>query len=158
MPIQPLDTHLLSTLSEQARRTPRRRQNLNLHADAAANCHRFFNAMEPDSYVVPHRHCDAGKEETMIVLSGRMALLCFDDAGNLSERHLLSPNGPCFGVHVPLNAWHSVVALESGTVFLEAKGGPYVPLGAADFAPWAPREGSADAAAYLEQLRRLALG
>jgi hypothetical protein len=47
-----------------------------------------------------------------------------------------------------------VLALESGTVFFEAKAGTYVPLAAEERAAWAPAEGEAGVAAHLAGLRR----
>jgi hypothetical protein len=44
-----------------------------------------------------------------------------------------------------------VFALEPGTVFLEAKAGPYLPLSADEKAPWAPVEGDGKAPALLAE-------
>jgi len=59
------------------------------------------------------------------------------------------------GADIPHGVYHSVVALEPGSVFFEAKAGPYVPIRDAERAPWAPRESEPAVAAYLEQLERL---
>ena len=40
------------------------------------------------------------------------------------------------------------LALEPGTVFFEAKAGPYLPLAAEEKAPWAPAEGDPGVADY----------
>lgn len=127
-----------------ARQSPRCRKNLNLHDSPAAPAQRFFNAIEPDSYVRPHRHLDAGKEETLLVVCGRIGVLVFDDDGLVVESAVLAAGTPVFGYHFPLGVWHSIVALEAGSVFLEVKGGPYLPFATGDFADWAPDEGSAD--------------
>lgn len=44
----------------------------------------------------------------------------------------LSPNGPVVAVNIPAGQWHTVQALESGTVILEMKNGKYEPLGEED--------------------------
>ena len=44
----------------------------------------------------------------------------------------LSPNGPVVAVNIPIGQWHTVRSLESGTVILEVKDGPYEPLGLED--------------------------
>lgn len=150
-----LDDTLLTPLREAAQIHPRRRMNLNLHISPEAACQRFFNALEEDSYVPPHRHLAADKEETMVVVQGSLGVLVFDDAGQIAASCRLEAGSRRFGVHIPLACWHSVVALDGGCVFLEAKGGPYVPLTAAECAPWAPAAGSPQAATYLEALRRL---
>jgi len=35
-------------------------------------------------------------------------------------------------INIPAGQWHTVKALESGTVIIEMKNGPYEPLGAED--------------------------
>ena len=44
----------------------------------------------------------------------------------------LSPNGAVVALNVPAGQWHTVKALESGSVILEMKNGPFEPLGAED--------------------------
>ncbi|MBS1209272.1 MAG: hypothetical protein H6R19_1670 [Proteobacteria bacterium] len=155
MPASLFDTGLLDRLSAAARANPRLRQNHNLHAGPNDPVQRFFNAIEPGSYVIPHRHLAAGKDETLLMLRGRLGLILFDDAGHVSATHLLAPASNCMGFHLGLNVWHSVVALESGCVFFEIKTGPYRALSAEEQAPWAPAEGSPAAQAYERQLHTL---
>lgn len=44
----------------------------------------------------------------------------------------LSPNGPVVALNVPLGQWHTVKALESGSVIMEFKDGPYESQSLAD--------------------------
>jgi cupin fold WbuC family metalloprotein len=148
--VTPLD---LAALCRAAAASPRRRLNLNLHVDYADPCQRLFNAVEPDSYLRPHRHTEPAKPECFVAIRGRFHLLIFDAAGTVSERIELAPSGPVTAADVPPGVWHGVVALEPGSIFFETKPGPYEPLTDKDFAPWAPPEGSPVAAAYLERLR-----
>ncbi|MFA9439688.1 WbuC family cupin fold metalloprotein [Uliginosibacterium sp. sgz301328] len=144
---------LLDDLCAQAAASPRRRRNHNLHANTEDPAQRFFNALQPDSYVVPHRHIIPGKEETLIVVRGRLGVLFFDDRGDVTETRVLSPGGDDFGLFIPTGLWHSVIALEPA-VFFEAKRGPYRPLEDSEFAPWAPAEGTDGAATCLAMMRR----
>lgn len=150
-----IDTALLDEVSGEARAAARRRKNRNFHPDNDFPAHRLLNAIEPGSYVVPHRHLDPLKDESMIVLRGRMGLVIFDEAGAVSLTAVIAPNADCRGVDIPHATWHTVLALEAGTVFFEAKAGPYLPLSAAECASWAPAEGQAEAAGYLARLLRL---
>lgn len=150
-----LDAALLDAVSDAARNSPRRRRNRNFHPSDDFPCHRLLNAIEPDSYVAPHRHLDPHKDETMIVVRGRLGLVIFDDAGAVRQVAVLAAGGNRFGVDIPHGVWHSVVALEPGTVFFEAKAGPYVPITPEERAPWAPGEADAAAPAYLEKLQTL---
>lgn len=149
-----VDAARLAAVSAKARTSPRLRMNDNLHSMDDA-IHRLLNATEPGTYVQPHRHSAAGKTETLTVLAGRGAVLVFDDAGRVTEKAILSPAGPVFVVEVPAGAWHTLVALEPGTVWFEAKAGPYAAPPAQDLAIWAPAPGAPGADAYLDGLVRL---
>jgi cupin fold WbuC family metalloprotein len=134
----------LERLSAEARLSPRLRRNRNLHEMDDA-VHRLFNAIEPGSYVRPHRHLSPPKTETMVVVSGRLGLIVFDEEGTIQETTLLEAGGETFGVEVPAGIWHSFVSLAPGTVVFEAKEGPYVAPGGTDRASWAPEEGAPEA-------------
>ena len=152
MPVRLLTPADLDALSGAAAATPRGRLNLNLHDDYADPCQRLFNAVEPDSYLRPHRHTDPPKPECFVAVRGRFHLLIFDDAGAVVERIELAPHGPVVAADVPAGAWHAIVALEPGSIFFETKPGPYTPLTDKDFASWAPAEGSAEARVYLKSV------
>lgn len=147
-----IDQALLDAVGREARGSPRRRKNHNFHAEDAAIAHRLLNAIEPGSYLMPHRHVDAHKDETIIVLRGRLGVVFFDDSGQVRQVVILAPAGAVCGVDIPHGVYHTVLALETGTVMFEAKAGPYLPLSASERAPWAPAEGDAEAAAYLQAL------
>lgn len=152
-----IDDQRLDSLSEAAVASPRRRQNFNYHQDLEEPCQRLLSAMEPDSYVRPHRHLTPLKPEAFLALRGRFAVLEFDDHGQLLEVALIGPQEPAKGADIAAGAWHAVIALDPGSVFFEAKPGPYHPLSDKDWAPWSPAEGSPDAPAFLRQQRRAVL-
>lgn len=146
---------LLARIAAEAKASPRRRKNYNFHASEMEASHRLLNAMEPDSYIRPHRHLDASKDESIIALAGRFGMVFFDEAGNVTEAVMLSPDGGAAGVNIPHGVFHSVVALEPGSVFFEAKAGPYRALAPEEKPAWAPAEGEPEAAGYLAGLKRL---
>lgn len=147
-----IDHALLDAVSAAAKASPRGRMNRNFHANPTQPGHRLLIGIEPGSYVMPHRHLDPNKGETVLVLRGTLGFVVFDDAGNVTEAAKVSPGGTPMGFDVPVGTWHTAFALEPGTVFLEAKAGPYLPISAEERAPWAPAEGDAAAAAYLAGL------
>lgn len=149
--IQLIDAALLEAVSAEARQSPRGRKNRNFHRDDRQPAHRLLNAIEPGSYIMPHRHLDPDKDETMVVLRGTLGLLTFDDAGTIVDAVKVCglDRGAPMGVDIPHGTWHTVFALEPGTVFLEAKAGPYLPLASGEKAPWAPAENDPNAAAAL---------
>lgn len=153
--IRLIDVALLDAVSSEARSSPRLRRNRNFHPDNDFPAHRLLNAIEPGTYIAPHRHLDPFKDESMLVLRGRMGLVIFDEVGEVSLSAVIAPNADCRGVDIPHATWHTILALEPGTVLFEAKAGSYLPLSAAECAPWAPAEGQAEAAGYLARLERL---
>jgi hypothetical protein len=56
-------------------------------------------------------------------------------------------------IDLAAGVWHTIIALEAGSIFFETKPGPYVAMVDKDFAPWAPAEGSSEATTYLARLR-----
>lgn len=148
-----IDQALLDEVCAEAAANPRRRKNRNFHPADGHPAHRLLNAMQPDSYIPPHRHLDADKDETFVVLRGALGLFIFDDAGAVVRAEKLGAGGTGIGVDIAHGTWHTAVALEPDTVFLEAKAGPYRPFAEAERAPWAPAENSPDAATYLAHLK-----
>jgi len=148
-----IDNALLDDVCAEAAASPRRRKNRNFHATDDHPAHRLLNAMQPDSYIPPHRHLDSNKDETFVVLRGALGVVIFDDAGEVVRTEKVGAGGTAIGVDILHGIWHTAVALEPDTVFLEAKAGPYVPFAAAEKAPWAPAENTPGAAPYLATLR-----
>lgn len=144
-----IDASILEDLSRAARVHPRGRRNLNFHTAETAACQRLLNAIEPGSYVAPHRHLDPAKDESIIVLRGRLGLLIFDEGGGVEEAGVLVP-GSTVLANIPHGTYHTVIGLEPGTVFFEAKAGPYQPLTAQERAAWAPQEGEPGWQDYLQ--------
>jgi cupin fold WbuC family metalloprotein len=138
-----------------ARTSARLRMNDNLHAMDDV-VHRLLNATEPGTYVQPHRHASPRKTETLCVLRGRGAVLTFDDDGRVIERAVLSASGDLRVIEIPPATWHTLIALETGTVWFEVKEGPYAPLPPQDVAPWSPAPGEREADAYLARLSAIA--
>lgn len=151
---QIINRELLGRILAEAKAAPRRRKNFNFHAAESDASHRLLNALEPDSYIPPHRHLAATKDEAIIALSGRFGIVFFDAEGKVTQAVALAPGGEAMGVNIPHGQFHSAVALEAG-VFFEAKAGPYQALAPAEKAPWAPAEGEPEAADYLAKMKAL---
>jgi cupin fold WbuC family metalloprotein len=150
-----INTTLLTQLSSIAKQTPRLRKNQNFHATDTAPCHRLLNAIEPGSYIPVHCHLDANKEESIIVLCGKLGIVLFNANGTVSAIHTLSIQSDIIGINIPVGQFHSVLALEPNTVFFEAKAGPYLPLSAQEIASFSPIETDPAAPAYALWLRSL---
>jgi cupin fold WbuC family metalloprotein len=144
---------ILIRLSEEARGLVRQRKNYNLHPANESCCQRLFNAVEPAAYIRPHRHLDSEKDEAFVLVSGRLGVITFSELGEMTETVILSRQNGILAADIPHGTYHTAVSLEHGTVFFEAKAGPYLPMGVSEYAFWAPAEGSAEAEQYLEYLK-----
>lgn len=153
VPVQLITQSLLDETVARAQQSPRLRINHNFHDSPDAPCHRFLNAICRGSYCPPHRHITPPKPESFLLLHGRLAFLLFDDRGTITACHLLGDNG-LFGVDVAPGLYHSIVALSAQAICYEVKPGPYAPTTDKDFAPFAPREGTQEAATYLADLEQ----
>lgn len=139
-------------LCERSIENARLRQHHNIHTDYSDPCQRLFIAMQPRSYVVPHRHTCPAKAETFIVLRGSIGIVFFDDLGVVQETVRLGPDDELQVCDIPPGTWHSAIALEANSVFMEVKPGPFSPIDPIDFATWAPTRGDSEIAAFLDTI------
>ena len=122
---------ILDQLTEQAKASPRLRMNLDLRNSADDQSQRMLNAIEPGSPLPIHRHRHTS--ETVVCLRGRLVWEFYDELERIcTERIELSPNGQVVALNIPAGQWHTVRALESGSVILEMKEGAYEPLQGCD--------------------------
>ena len=118
---------ILDKLTETAKASPRLRMNMDLRHSAEDQSQRMLNAIEPGSPLPIHRHQKSS--ETVVCLRGRLVWEFYDELERIcTETFELSPNGPVVALNIPAGQWHTVRALESGTVILEMKNGAYEPL------------------------------
>ena len=147
-----IDNFLLNKTSAQAKVAPRRRMNFNFHKDSSDTLQRLLNAMEPLSYIQPHKHENPDKREAFFALRGRIVVIEFDELGNIADHILLNPMIGNFGAEIPERTFHTIISLDPDTIAYEIKDGPYSPIDDKNFASWAPKEGDPDADAYIRDL------
>ena len=119
-----IDEELLNEVSSEAKVSPRLRINYNFHQSLDDKCHRFLNAVEPGTVVPIHRH--PTKDESFVILRGKVRVTTHNDDGSIIEDVVLSQESGNYGVDIPKGVWHMVEALELGSVIFECKEGPYV--------------------------------
>ena len=120
-----IDKNLLDQVSAQAKVSPRLRMNYNFYQSLEDKCHRFLNAVEPGTVVPIHRH--PTKDESFVILRGKVRVTTHNDDGSIIEGVVLSQESSNYGVDIPKNVWHKLESLESGSVIFECKNGPFVP-------------------------------
>jgi cupin fold WbuC family metalloprotein len=151
-----ISTNLIHNAVEGSRLSPRKRIILPLHKRPEAPMHRMLNALQPYSYIQPHRHLHPPKAESVIVLQGAILCFIFSPQGKVEEVHALAAGSETFGIDSDPGVFHTFLALVKDTVLFEAKPGPYEQSSDKDFASWAPIEGTTDAQDYMEHLYSLA--
>ena len=115
---------LLDSISEKAKVSPRLRMNYNFHLSLDEKCHRFLNAVEPGTIVPIHKH--PTKDETFVILRGKVKVTTHSDDGAVIDSVLLCPDNGQYGVNIPKGVWHTLESLETGSVIFECKEGPFV--------------------------------
>ena len=147
-----ITAELLDEVTQKALESPRKRMNHNFHEDLGADLQRLLNAMEPYTYIRPHRHADPDREELFVVLRGTLLAIQFDEEGEIIDHLVLSAEEGNYGVEIPPRTYHTVISLESGSVAFEVKNGPFIPKTEGSSAIWAPEEGTPEAELYVREL------
>ena len=94
-----IDKNLLDEVSAQAKASPRLRKNHNFHQSLDDMCHRMLNALEPGTAVPIHHHPD--KDETFVMLRGKIRVTTYNDDGTVAESVILSQEDGCYGQKGP---------------------------------------------------------
>lgn len=131
-----IDKKILDELTVKAKASERLRCNLDLRNSADDQSQRMLNALEPGTVMPIHRH--KGSSETCVCIRGHFEEYLY---GYTETRSDGTPDPNSFGIvetvdmypggpilNIEKGQWHSLKCLESGTILLEAKDGPYAPL------------------------------
>ena len=139
------DTNFLDGLLQQAKESPRLRQNYDLRNSSEDTSQRMLNALQPGTQVPIHRHETTA--ETVVCMRGQLDEIIYEevieyikdndaksfDGGDMmrkvsyreTARYLLSPTEGNHGMQIPPNTWHSINVIEPAIIF-EAKDGKYI--------------------------------
>jgi len=116
-----IDEKLLNEVSAQAKESARLRMNYYFHQSLDEKCHRFLNAVELGTVVPIHRH--PTKDESFVILRGKVRVTTHNDDGSIIEDVVLSQESGGYGVDISKGVWHMVGALVLGSVVFECKDG-----------------------------------
>jgi len=149
-----IDSALVSQKASDSRKNERRREIHTFHDGDGDTLQRMLNALQPSSYIRPHRHIRPPKAEALLLIQGSLAFVAFKDDGDIEDTGLvlLDPKVGKFGVDYRAGTWHTFFALTPDTVIFEVKPGPYDAATDKEFAPWAPDESSDQGVVYLAGL------
>lgn len=150
--VTPMTLTMVGELLSLSRESPRLRMLQKMHKSHDAGVQRMFNALQPGTYIMPHRHLHPHKDETVMVVAGSLLFVEFSDEGQVVNTMLLQPGTENFGVDVAPHVYHTYIPLKPDTLMFEIKDGPYAATNDKDVPEWAPREGSPEAEPYLLNL------
>ena len=155
-PVFVLDPATLARGLKASRESPRRRIMLPVQRSTTEGVQRLLNFMQRGSYARPHYHPAPESIENTVVVKGAAGFIVFDEHGTVLSAHRLEAGNPagCL-IDIDQGLCHTLVPLADDTVVLEIKRGPYNAATDKRFAPWAPEEGTPEAAAYLNALEAL---
>ena len=122
---------VLDNLTKEAKESPKLRMNMDLRNNVNDQSQRMIIAIVPGSAVPIHRHQKTS--ETLVCLRGKIVVEFYDDLERIcTDSIILMPNGQTIAVNIPIGQWHTAHALESGSVIMEMKDGPYEPMSDVD--------------------------
>lgn len=70
----------------------------NFHQSLEDKCHRMLNAVEPGTVVPIHRH--VAKDESFVILRGKVGVTTHNDDGSIIEDVVLSQESGNYGVDI----------------------------------------------------------
>src|SRR4051812_4507478 len=81
----------IATLRAAVAKTPKRRARINAHPGGDDLLHEMIIAIEPGSYIRPHKH--PGKSEAFHIIEGAVNIVVFDERGDIDQVVSLSAQG-----------------------------------------------------------------
>jgi cupin fold WbuC family metalloprotein len=155
MPFRFINEQLINEVSTAAKNSSLQRSYFTFHQSDQELAHRLVKAVEPGSYIRPHKHNKPDKSQTFIVLRGKFVVVLFAEDGRVSEHVVLEAGKSPWGVEIPPTEWHMMMALETGTVVYEVVEGPWDPTTHKTYPTWAPDENDEPAAqGFIAKIRQ----
>ncbi len=151
-PLFELTEDLLAEGYAASRTSPRKRIIYPIHRTQDAQVQRMLNFMQPGTYVKPHIHRGAGASESVVLISGALQYFIFNEEGGLIRTFRMRAGTASAVADMDPDVWHSFIVLEADSVIFECKKGPYEAMSDKDFAPWAPDEGTPEAADWVRMM------
>ena len=135
-------------MAEKSKVASRKRDHFRFHKLDNDSIQRMLNAMQPGTYLQPHKHENPDKREVFLALTGKLLVVIFDHQGNITDHMVLDPSKHEYAIEIPARVYHTVICLEPDSIAYEIKDGPYDPIDDKNFASWAPKEGEKECDAY----------
>jgi cupin fold WbuC family metalloprotein len=151
-PISAIGESELNALRAAAKASAKRRARINAHPDGEDALHEMIIAIDPSSYIRPHKH--PGKSEAFHIIEGEVDIVVFTDDGEIDRIVPLGPprSGRAFYYRMSSAFFHTLIIRSDVLIVHEITNGPFRPS-ATVFADFAPDDRDAEqAAAYQSEL------
>lgn len=151
-PISAVGARELDTLKAAVKASPKRRARINAHPDGEDALHEMIIAIDPTSYIRPHKH--PGKSEAFHIIEGDVDIVVFDDEGEIDRVVALGApgSGRSFYYRMSKPFFHTLIIRSDMLIVHEITNGPFRPQGTV-FADFAPEDTEREkAAAYQAEL------
>ncbi len=156
-PISAVGPEELNTLRAAVAASPRRRARINAHPDGEDALHEMIIAIDPASYIRPHKH--PAKSEAFHIVEGEVDIVVFTDDGEIDRVVELGAPGGARSFYYRMSEpfFHTLIIRSDLLIVHEITNGPFRPEGTM-FAGFAPEDKDTEkAAAYqADLLRRVA--
>jgi cupin fold WbuC family metalloprotein len=135
----------IETVRNAVAKTPKRRARINAHPGRDDDLHEMIIAIEPGSYIRPHKH--PGKSEAFHIIEGAVDIVVFTETGDIDQIVSLAAKGgeAPFYYRMSKPHFHTLIIRSELLVVHEITNGPFRPEGTV-FATFAPEEGDVTAA------------
>lgn len=87
-----------------------KRMHYDLRDSSDDDCQRMLNAIEPGTFIPPHRHTYTS--EDVVVLRGIAEEIFFSDDGQEMSRIQLVPGSDLTAVYIPVGKYHQLWSLQ----------------------------------------------
>ena len=144
-PIATVGPDDIAVLRLAVTQTTKRRARINAHPDSDDQLHEMIIAIEPGSYIRPHKH--PGKSEAFHIIEGAVDIVVFDEAGDIARVVSLAAQGGSTPFYYRMSEphFHTLIIRSDLLIVHEITNGPFRPEGTV-FAAFAPEEGDTAAA------------
>jgi cupin fold WbuC family metalloprotein len=148
-PIATIGNADIELLRAAVRKTPKRRVRINAHPGSTDELHEMMIAIEPGSYIRPHKH--PAKSESFHIIEGQVDIVVFDEAGDIDRVVSLAAKDDRRPFYYRMSAphFHTLIIRSDLLVVHETTNGPFLPTGTV-YAPFAPAEDDLAAAAAFQ--------
>jgi cupin fold WbuC family metalloprotein len=148
-PISTIGSADIEVLRQAVGKTPRRRARINAHTESNDELHEMIIAIEPGSYIRPHKH--PGKSESFHIIEGQVDIVVFSEQGNIERVVSLAAKGGLHPFYYRMSTahFHTLIIRSDLLVVHEITNGPFVPTGTI-YAAFAPEDGDAVKAAAFQ--------